>query len=359
MDNAPAPSPVRQLLVVRLSSMGDVLHTLPAVSALRKALPEVQIGWVVEGRWSELLCAQGSPLDGPLSAQKPLADRVHCVYTKRWRRNLFSPATWRDLRTSLGVVRRLDYEVAIDFQGAIRSAVIARWSGAREILGFAAPREGPARMFYTQKVNTEAAHVVEQNLALAAEFAGVLSPTEPLLSQDPAAETWCDRYCAGSTPGKLVLVNPGAGWGAKQWPAERYGAVARELASEGWNILVNFGPGEERLAQTVASASGGLARPVQCSLGELIALTRRASLFIGGDTGPLHLAAALHIPVVAVFGPTDPARNGPFGTRSIVLRNPESITSHSRRTEAEPGLLRITVDETLAAARELLYGSAA
>ena len=158
--------------------------------------------------------------------------------------------------------------------------------------------------------------------------------------------------------GKTILLNPGAGWGAKQWPAERYGQVARELAGDGYTLLVNYGPGEEALAHSVAASSAGAAYPVRCSLGELIALTRRAELFIGGDTGPLHLAAALKVPVAAIFGPTDPARNGPFGTRSVVLRNPESVTSHKRHTETEPGLFHITKDQVLAAARSLLNGDA-
>jgi heptosyltransferase-1 len=347
----------RQLLILRLSSMGDVIHTLPAAGALRKALPETTIGWVIEERWSELLCARDYPLDGPLSEQKPLVNRVHCVRTKQWRKSPLAQATWADLRSSLSEVRKTGYDTAIDFQGAIRSAVIARWSGAREIVGFAVPRETPAHWFYKNNVQAAGAHVIEQNLALAAALAGTAEAPKAILPRDPAAEVWCDRYFEDTK--HLVLLNPGAGWGAKQWPAERYAAVARELARDGYTLVVNHGPGEEELAQTVVKSSAGAAQPVRCSLGELIALTRRASLFIGGDTGPLHLAAALQVPVVAIFGPTDPARNGPFGTRSIVLRNPESVTSHSHRAEAEPGILRIAADRALAAARELLLGSAA
>jgi heptosyltransferase-1 len=349
----------RQLLIVRLSSMGDVIHTLPAAAALRKALPEATVGWVIEERWVELLCARGYPLDGPLSEQKPLANRVHCVRTKEWRRNPLAPATWSEVRSSLGEVRKARYDAAIDFQGSIRSAVIARWSGAREIIGFAVPRETPARWFYKKNVRATGAHVIEQNLALAAALAGTTEASGAILPRDPAAEAWRDRYFEETKPKQLVLLNPGAGWGAKQWPAERYGAVARELGRDGYTLLINHGPGEEELAQAVVSSSDGAARTVSCSLGELIALTRRASLFIGGDTGPLHLAAALQVPAVAIFGPTDPARNGPFGTKSIALRSPESITSHSRRAEAEQGLLRITAEQVLVAARELLVGSAA
>ena len=345
--------------MVRLSSMGDVIHALPAVAALRTALPETRIDWVVEERWSELLCAQGGALDGPLSEQKPLVNQVLRVRTKLWRKNLLSHTTWTDLRGSLGPIRRAGYDVAIDFQGAIRSAVIARWSGAQEVLGFDAPRESSARWLYTRRAKTEAVHVIEQNLALAVELAGPLRNADVILPRGQAAEEWCDRFLAEQKVSQFVLLNPGAGWGAKQWPAERYGLAARGLAQDGYTGLVNYGPGEENLARTVENSSGGTARPVQCSLGQLIALTRRASLFVGGDTGPLHLAAALKVPVVAIFGPTDPARNGPFATRSIVLRNPESVTSHSRRAEAEPGLLRITADETLAACRKLLRGDAA
>ncbi len=152
----------------------------------------------------------------------------------------------------------------------------------------------------------------------------------------------------------FAILNPGAGWGAKMWPAERYGQVAQELAKDGLCSLVNYGPGEEDLAGAVEAASEGAARKISCSVSELIALTRRARLFIGGDTGPMHMAAALKIPVVAIFGPTNPARNGPFGTRSVVLRSASSMTDHTRRREPEQGLLEITVGDVVAATRKLL-----
>ena len=234
-----------------------------------------------------------------------------------------------------------------------------RFSGGWVYLWVAARWERPARWFYNEKVTTDAAHVIEQNLALVAEM--VENPRVPdvTLPCDEAAETWCGRYLSEQKMNKPILINPGAGWGAKQWPAERYGSVARELAQDGYTSLVNYGPGEEALAHLVETSSGGVARPVQCSLGQLIALTRRAALFLGGDTGPLHLAAALKVPAVALFGPTDPARNGPYGTRSVVLRNPASVTSHARRAETDPGLLQIQVGDAVQAARQLLRRSAA
>jgi heptosyltransferase-1 len=171
---------------------------------------------------------------------------------------------------------------------------------------------------------------------------------------DPQADARVEQRLAEYSIRDFAILNPGAGWGAKRWPAERYGEVARKLADQDVRSILNYGPGEEELARTAEAASGGTARAMSCTITELIALTRRARLFIGGDTGPLHLAAALRIPVVAIFGPTDPARNGPYGTRSIVLRSAESVTSHARRAAADEGMLGIGSDAVVAAANQLL-----
>jgi heptosyltransferase-1 len=172
--------------------------------------------------------------------------------------------------------------------------------------------------------------------------------------RDPQSEEGIAAWLGKRRISPFVILNPGAGWGAKRWPVERYGQVARRLADDGIPSILNYGPGEKDLARAAASASGGAAEAMQCSVSELIALTRRARLFIGGDTGPMHLAAALGIPVVAIFGPTDPDRNGPYRTRSIVLRNPASPTTLERRTGPDEGLLEIGVDAVAAAARKLL-----
>jgi len=172
------------------------------------------------------------------------------------------------------------------------------------------------------------------------------------LPVDPDAEKKIASLTANA--GDFIILNPGAGWGAKRWPAERYGQVAKELAKDGFSSLINYGPGEEDLAVAVETSSAGAARKISCSISELIALTRRACAFIGGDTGPMHLAAALKIPVVAVFGPTNPARNGPYATQSMVLRSAISTTDHSRHAETEQGLLEITSGDVVAATRKLL-----
>lgn len=344
----------RRLLIVRLGSMGDIIHTLPAATALRRAFPEVSLGWVVEERWAELLCILAEPRSGPRSPRRPLVDRVHTVNTKVWRQSLLSIQTWEQIAAGLSELRAQRYEVAVDFQGAVRSAVLARWSGAPVIYGAAQARENVASMFYTRQVIARGSHIVEQNLSLAEAVARrPLEMPKIEFPHDQAVEKQCgDRLQCGI--GDFVLLNPGAGWGAKQWPAERYGQVARRLAEDGVKSLINFGPGEEPLVRAVESASEGTAKGIAGSLTELIALTGRARLFVGGDTGPMHLAAALGIPVVAIFGPTNPTRNGPFGTRSIVLRSPASPTTHSRRAQPDPGMLEISSDEVIAAARKLL-----
>jgi heptosyltransferase I len=356
-----SPDPQSEnILIVRLSAMGDIIHTLPAAAALRAAFPHSTLGWLIEERWAELLCSLRYPRSGRRSPERPLIDRVHTVNLAGWRRTLFSFNTLQQMAVGLSEVRGVHYDTAIDFQGAVRSALLALWSGATTIYGDAQPRENAASMFYTRRIEADGHHVVEQALDLAYAVIRRAEETIPANQCAPALEFPIDPdakkkiSCLTAGIAEFALLNPGAGWGAKQWPAERYGAVAQELARDGVRSLVNFGPGEEDLALAVESASRGTARRVSCSIAELIALTRRARLLIGGDTGPMHLAAGLKVPVVAIFGPTNPARNGPFGTRSIVLRSASSLTDHSRRREPEQGLLEITAEEVVAAARQLL-----
>jgi heptosyltransferase-1 len=348
-------SRIERLLIVRLSAMGDVIHTLPAVHALREAFPQAHIGWLIEERWAELLCALGSPRRGPRSALRPLVDEVHTVNLKAWGKSLFSISTLQHVATVWNDVRDAHYDVAVDLQGAMRSAVLARLSGARVVYGAAEPREPPASLWCTRKVVAHGGHVVEQNLSVAEALVGHRVKPSPIeLPHDPQAEAGILQRLAEYGISEFAILNPGAGWGAKRWPVERYGEVSRKLAGRGLQSILNHGPGEEELVRQAESASGGTARAMSCSVTELIALTRRARLFIGGDTGPLHLAAALRVPVVAIYGPTDPARNGPYGTRSVVLRSPESATSHARRAAADEGLLTIGSEAVMAAANKLL-----
>jgi heptosyltransferase-1 len=288
----------------------------------------------------------------------------------------------------LGLRRELragDFDVCVDMQGSIRSAVVGWMAGAERLVGMAEPREGVARILYQQRVKVTAAHVVEQGCELLGAAVGeVLRPAKVVLPVDAAAEAWCDGLLDGGLDGVLdggldgvldggldggldgelqgrgrfVVIAPTAGWGAKTWPAERYGAVAKALVEAGFGVLVNAVPGGDAVADAVVRASGGAAVAVACTVGQMIALVRRADLVIAGDTGPLHLAAALERPVVGIYGPTDPARTGPYRVGKVfpgrVLRDASSVTDHSRIKEPEAGMLRIGVDEVVAAALEVL-----
>ena len=332
--------------------MGDVIHGLPAAAALREAFPEITLGWLIEERWAELLCTLPTPRSGPRSPQRPLVDRIHTVNTRQWRTSPFSLQTWERIAAGLSDLRAARYDVALDLQGAVRSSLLARWSRTPVIYGAAQPRENLASMFYTRQVIVTGDHVVKQNLSLAEAVAGkTLTLPAVELPHDDTAELECDRWLKEHHAERFVLLNPGAGWGAKQWPAVRYGQIAKELAQDGLKPVINIGPGEEEIARAVG---GGVAETFTGSLTQLIALTRRARLFIGGDTGPMHLAAALSIPVVGIFGPTNPARNGPFGTRSIVLRSDSSLTSYKHVATQEAGMLEISPEQVIGAARQLL-----
>lgn len=346
MSDTPASARPKKILIVRLGAMGDIVHALPAAIKLRAAFPDAQIGWIIEKRWRELL------------SHSPIVDRIHEVDTRRWRKHFWATRLGR--RMAIQQLRSQRYDMAVDFQGAIKSSILAMLSGASTLFGFADPWEKPASLFYTHGVETKSRHVVEQNIELATSVVerkgGTRSSDVALRFQsDPEIETWCEHKIQELKLGtRFAVLSPGAGWGAKQWPADRYGEVARALGMTGIRSLVNYGPGEESLAGTVEQNSDGHAIAASFTIPQLVAVTRRASLFIGGDTGPLHLAAFFRVPVIAIYGPTDPDRNGPYGTRSIVFRDPASVTSHKRHKEAEPGLLKITAAEVIEAARQLL-----
>jgi heptosyltransferase-1 len=350
-----------RLLVVRLGAMGDILHALPAVTALRQAHPDWVIDWVVEPRWRALLSAEWAPTrQTARNSTQPLIDSLHFAATKQWRKSPFSLQTLHEFNALRSALRSGKYDAVIDLQGAIRSALVARLAGCRRLIGEAEPRERAARWLFSERVATRSVHVIEQDIELASAIAGdQLTPVEPWLPVDPAAEAWADEILPPITNKTTVLINPGAGWGAKRWPAERYAAVAQSLIVLGCRVLVNIGPGEEPLADLIVRVTNGAATPLACSLAQLIAITRRIALLIAGDTGPLHLACALDRPVVGIYGPTDPSRNGPFGSRFIVLRSPESRRDHTRRAEPESGLLTIQPADVLRAADALLYPESA
>jgi heptosyltransferase-1 len=344
---------MERILVVRLGAMGDVIHAMPAVAALRKANPGAFIGWVIEERWSELLVADGASSHGNPDEQRPLIDRIHTVNTRAWRENLLAGETWDSIFSLRDELHSEDYDIAIDFQGATKSGMVAFASGAKIRRGFDSPRELPAKIFYNRTVKTTEPHVVGMNFQLAeVSKSDELTP----LPRGLAANHWVEEQLRSLGGKKLAILNPGAGWQAKEWPADKYGQLAKRLAQRGFASLVNIGPGEREaaLATTVEQVSGGAANRIVCSVGQLIALTRNASLFVGGDTGPMHMANALRIPTVAIFGPTDPARNGPYFQPSVTLRNAASQTSYSHSNTYDAGITAITVDEVFAACEKVI-----
>ena len=282
------------ILIVRLGALGDVVHTVPAVAALRRALPGARIDWAVDARHAAFV-----RLVEPVDRVIPLEGRA--------------------VRAWLDLVRRLraaGYEAALDFQGLMKSAVLARASGARRVLGFSLfhLREKGARPFYSE-VGAEPraeGHVIRKNLALLAALGIRTTAIEFPIAAVPSRAA--DEVVKEADGRPLALLNPGAAWPNKRWPAARFGSAARELReAHGMHPVVLWGPGEEALASEVVHASAGAARLAPpTAIGDVVALSRAASLVISGDTGPLHLAAAVGTATVSLFGPTDPSRNGPW-----------------------------------------------
>lgn len=353
----------RSVLIVRIGAMGDVLHAMPAVAALRQQHPDWFIGWAIEPSWSGLLQASTDfnriPHKAERSDRKPLVDRWHPVPARAWSKHPLALSTLAEIKTTRRELRRARYDLCVDMQGSIKSAFVGRMAAASVFAGPANPRETPASWLYTQRIPTSATHVVKQGCELLSAAVGeTLRPAAVTLPVDPKAESWCNKLLAQiALTGKgFAFLAPTAGWGAKQWPAERYGALAAALGRAGYHSLVNEAPGH-RFADAVVNTSEGFAIAVPCSLEQMISLQRRAGVVIAGDTGPLHLAATLERPVVGLYGPTDPSRNGPYiadNSKARVLRHESSRTDHSRHRETETGLMQISTEEVVEAALELL-----
>jgi heptosyltransferase-1 len=298
----------RRILVVRLGAMGDIIHTLPAVASLKRGHPDAEIYWAAEPRWIPLL--EGNP---DITALIPI-ERSQLALT------------WRRLHA-----RR--YDAAVDFQGLIKSALVAGASGAETVYGFdsSAVRERVAAIVYDRTVLPKSAHVVDRNLELARAAGGAdITPVFHVPAGRPEGTL-------PDTP--FVLANPFAGWGGKQWPLDYYTALGLRLAGAGYALVLNAAqPFDTHGAHTHVSGLSGL-----------IDATRRAVAVVGLDSGPLHLAAALNKRGVAIFGPTDPGRNGPFGASITVLRAPTAITTYKRHTDMDHSMRAVTPEQVWAA----------
>jgi lipopolysaccharide heptosyltransferase I len=321
-----------RFLLVRLSSLGDVVHALPAASALRDAFPKARIDWVIDARWQRLL--EGNP---------DLNEMI--AYDRKQSGGLSS---------AIRKLRAARYTCAIDFQGLYKSALLALASGAPRRIGFQSSyaREGLVAMLYTDRVNPHGPHKVDHNRTLVERAGAQLGPPRFPVAIRPEDDELVTRELKNRGVTDFYVLNPGGGWLSKCWPAERYGELHRKLAERhGWSGVVSFGPGEDRLSIELIRAAGNQAPiSIPLSLGPLMALLRRAKFMVSADTGPLHLAAALGTPVVGLFGPTDPARNGPFSSNDISVRNPRaSITTYRRGASYSAAMISITVDQVVEA----------
>ena len=334
-----------KVLIVRVGAMGDVLHALPAVAALRVVRPEWEIDWVVDPRWAPLL------VDG--EGKGPIVGRVHLAETKLWSKAPASPATLRSIFELRRALRQQRYDLAVDMQGTLRSAVIGRMSGSDMFAGYSDPREAVASRFYKAPLERKGAHVIEQGVALLSEACEVrLEPDGVKLPHEQWADSWAADVVGDR---RTCLLAAGGGWAAKCWSVKKYGELASELKTMGMDVVVNAPHKDDALATAVVEASGGAAKIVVCNVTGLIALMRRMTLLVGGDSGPTHLAAALGIPLVALFGPTDPERNGPRGTGPIVvLRDSASVTSYKHGSLEDPGLAKISVAAVVNAIHRVL-----
>ena len=337
-----------RILIVKLGSIGDIVHTLPSLAAIRNAIPKAEISWVVERRAAEIL------------RDNPVLDRLIVVDTKALRRGLVSGETLQAPRQQLRQLRASAFDLALDFQGLLKSATIARLSGARSVFGFSrkALREPPSRLLLSKSIPTSGkSHVILKNLALVGGALGIPTPERfgdlqfPIATSDEH-RTEAASAAAGSD-GNFAILNPGGGWPTKLWSAERFGRLADELWSHhGIHSLVTYGPGEEGLAATVLSNSlSGKATAISLSLKGFYELAKRARVYVGGDTGPTHLAIAAGAPVVGLFGPTEWWRNGSLRGTDICIERVDidCRTECHRRSCSNWICMDIEVDRVLQA----------
>lgn len=339
-------TPLSRLLIVRLSALGDIVHALPVVAALARKWPELRVDWLVEEAYAPVLAmAEG------------VAHRVVVrarASGERERETIFGGPL--GFARAVAYLRRQRYDVALDLQGLVKSAAWARASGARRVIGFDRSnlREPLAALLYTEAVRPQRTrHVIHKNLS--ALYSLGLTPSAPVvpLRAETSAQIADAINAHGGRRGYIVL-NPGAAWPNKRWPPARFGALAAALRDRtGLGSLVTWGPAERDLAEAVCRASDGAAEPAPpTEIPDLAALVRDAALVVSGDTGPLHIAAAMGAPLVGLYGPTWPERNGPWAADDEVISRAGLCGCHHKRRcrRANPCIDEIGVDDVAAAA---------
>lgn len=336
-----------RILLLRTSALGDVVHSLPVLTALRRNLPHATLGWVVESSMA------------PLLEGHPDLDAVLVVNLRAWRRQLHRRSTWAAMRDFFVGLERFAPELVLDLMGNHKAGALAALTLADRRVGVAPRfrREPSSAIWINEPVIPRGEHSVDRALAV---LDALDLPHEPadfggtkLLRQEPVEAL--DRLA--STEHQRALIQPGAGWGNKRYPPERWGQVAllleRDLGLRSW---VAAGPGEENLAEQVVAASKGSAEALEApNLAYLATFLRHSRLVIGGDTGPVHLAHALGTQVLCLMGPTAPETNGPYGDREAALwRQLPCSFCHKRFDGAKLCLTDIQPAEIAERARFLL-----
>jgi heptosyltransferase I len=339
-----------KILIIRLSSLGDILHTLPAFADLRASFPEAQIDWLVARRFKFLL----STVAG--------IDSLHELDTHELLRLPPNRSAWRRHRDLIRELRIQRYDYSLDFQGLLKTAFLGFLSGSKARLGFskALVREVPAHWFYHRTLDkpSKEVHVLELNRRLSS-LAGAHAASSRCDFIVPEADLICvDSLLRQNQLKDFIIINPGGGWPTKRWSPERYGMLAKRVREElGFSVVVTTGPGEEALYQAIAEkCESALHFPVPFL--QLIPLLKKARLFIGGDTGPFHLACAVNTAVVGIFGPTSPVRNGPWQDgEETVIHNLPCGDCYGRTCSVDNTCMDIAVDEVFAAViRRLGHG---
>ncbi|HEY7289980.1 MAG TPA: glycosyltransferase family 9 protein [Vicinamibacterales bacterium] len=358
---------MERFLIVRLGALGDVVHAIPVAAAIRRAYPSARIDWLVSAKHREILDLV-SVVDRRLVINdRPSADADAAASGNAKPADVQGTSLWQVVRA----LRQNRYDVAIDLQGLLKSAVLARASGARRVIGFSRryARESFASLFYSQSYDAgrgglydprETRHVVAINLGLLTLLG--IQTDRPAFPIDAVESTAARRACE-ATGGRYALLNPGAAWPNKRWPPERFAALAAALRDRQHLMsVVLWGPGEESLArETVAAAGGAAIATDRTAIADVVALARGAAVMVSGDTGPTHIAAAVGTPLVGLYGPTRAVRNGPLLPQDVaVTRDAICQCHHLRRCKLDRMcLLDIEVAEVLSAVeRRLAAGPA-
>lgn len=347
-----------RILIVRLSALGDIVHALPVLAAIKRARPDALVDWLVEERYAAILSI-ASGLRRRIIVRATSSFETHDSVS-------FGGALGYVKAAAL--LRSQQYDVALDLQGLIKSAAWARASGAARVIGFddARLREPQAARLYTEQVSGSAGervgkdteqHVIHKNLSILTALGIESDAIEMPLVPRASAETSAAIETAGG-PLRYIVINPGAAWPNKRWPPEQFGALAARLFEHtGLRSLVTWGPSEQDLANAVVAASSGAASLAPAtSVSDLAVLMREAALVVSGDTGPLHIAAAMSSPLVGLYGPTWPERNGPWQPQDIVISRAGVCVCHHKRQclRGAPCINEITLEEVLTASERRL-----